>query len=161
MLILFSIYSDPNSIPVKKWSEYESELWEKQTVVSSHHSEYSERSHASRYSASGAPPYNATGYGGAPMPTYGAPRRPSSAYGGSVYSATGSVPKSQVYDSRPLSMGASQVTGPTDYTGYTSMNGMAPPPSYTNSTVAVAPNDGEILNEIRHILSTANLMTVT
>ncbi|KND03454.1 uncharacterized protein SPPG_00937 [Spizellomyces punctatus DAOM BR117] len=142
---------DPKSIPQKKWSEYEAEVWEKG-------SEGSRDSRASDFS--GRPPVAGSVYGGASA--YGpAP----SAYGGSAYGG----PTPSVYSGYGVPGAAGSVYGGSAY-------GAAAPalPPYQSqkrlSHISVGsmgmfagglPSDDDILREVRRILSTANLMTVT
>ena len=114
---------DPNSIPKKKWEEYQAELWDAQT-------QRDDKSEISGYS-------------------YGTK---SHIYGGSDYGYPPSRPMSQMelprYASR-LSMAPSELAmGKTQ-------DGIA------MSEFADLPSDDAILAEIREILRTADLMSVT
>jgi chitin synthase len=181
---------DPKSIPLKKWTEHEQELWEKQSVASrdSRASDFSDRSgvsHASRYTGVGAPRAYRTGgsvYGGsvygapAPVPpAYNSTSRPGSvAYGyGNVGRMTPQAnpvaPVMPGYDAsgRPLSMtNMTQVTGysgafPTGPVNGSVSSGVVSSPAGGMNAGGALPSNEEILREVRHILSTANLMTIT
>ncbi|KAJ3108426.1 hypothetical protein HDU97_001133 [Phlyctochytrium planicorne] len=125
---------DPSSIPLKKWGDHERDLWEK----GSEHSE----SHASDIS-------------GMSHGSHKFPPPPGSVFGGSVMSGP-------VYAIPPASTYSPSMYGPPT----TYAPSVAPPPPnnrlsmYSNMT-APGPSDEDLLREIRRILSTANLMTVT
>ena len=114
---------DPNSIPKKKWEEYQAELWDAQT-------QRDDKSEISGYS-------------------YGTK---SHIYAGSDYGYPPSRPMSQMelprYGSR-LSM------APSEMAMAKSQDGIA------MSEFADLPSDDAILAEIREILRTADLMSVT
>ncbi|KAJ3201068.1 hypothetical protein HDU67_001631 [Dinochytrium kinnereticum] len=128
---------DPSSIPLKRWSDHERDLWEKNSEHSeSHASDYSGKSRGSQAIAMYPPP-------------------PGSVYGGSVIS-------------NPVYMPATNFVQPSTYAG----SAYGPPTSYAPSaggnrlsmysTASMpGPSDEDLLREIRRILSTANLMTVT
>jgi len=151
---------DPKSIPKKKWSDYEQELWEVGTQGSqeSTHSRASDRSYRSNRSAKKQPGSVAGDYydergrrsrSRSPAPPYaGSDPRMSRAYStemsqrGSLYGIGRGI-EYDVYGavttlgSRPVSMVES------------------------GSLSGDFPSDDEILQEIRNILSTANLMSIT
>eukprot|EP00158_Paraphelidium_tribonemae_P009453 Partr_v1_DN28871_c0_g1_i1_m33284 putative Chitin Synthase len=118
---------DPKSIPMKKWSDYESEMWEKESAMSG-----GSKMYGSEYSGMSSQQQSQSGYVSQfgltqPMP-----------YQQSEMSFQGR-PMSMMPGSRPMSMGM---------------------------TMPVMPNDGQPTNEqisaqIKAILATANLMTVT
>ncbi|KAJ3056155.1 hypothetical protein HK097_007879 [Rhizophlyctis rosea] len=146
---------DPKSIPLKKWSDHEQEIWEKNSSLSdsngSHHSGDSKRYQApsvyggSQYTSVAPSVYSSPSvYAASAAPSvysgYGAPPSPGSVYGGSV---VGSVAPGQRLPAYPESR-----------------------PSFGNSTVVpgpqtMLPSDDVILREVRRVLSTADLMTIT
>ncbi|PKY38336.1 glycosyltransferase family 2 protein [Rhizophagus irregularis] len=151
---------DPKSIPKKKWSDYEQELWEVGTQGSqeSAHSRASDRSYRSGRSAKKAGSAAGSVAGDyyeerskrsrsrSPAPPYDDPNRPyaRSNFGGAEMSQRGSVygigrGEYDVYGagSRPVSL----IEG-----------------GHADSDF---PSDEEILQGIRNILSTANLMSIT
>ncbi|KAF2456162.1 chitin synthase-domain-containing protein [Lineolata rhizophorae] len=135
---------DPNSIPRKKWEEYQAELWDAQTQRDvDTRSEVSGFSYATKSFA---------GLGAAPGLAPGGPP--------SEYGFPPSRPMSQLdlprYGSR-LSL------APSGYGGYNNNNNN----SHGGSEMEMAdmmqglPSDDALLAEIREILKTADLMTVT
>ncbi|TKA82202.1 hypothetical protein B0A49_00129 [Cryomyces minteri] len=125
---------DPSSIPKKKWEEYQAELWDAQTQRDDR-SEISGVSYATKsfhpHASEYGYGYNGYGYAHQQQPT--------------------SRPMSQVdaprYGSR-LSLAPSEIVN----RGYNEME---------LSDLAGLPSDDAILAEIREILRTADLMTVT
>jgi chitin synthase len=133
---------DPASIPRKKWEEYQAELWEAQT-------QRDDRSEISGYS-----------YGTKFHPTQSehgyAPSRPMSQV--NVPYASQPAP---AYSSR-MSLAQSDVMGMNRASSYSGAGGQY----FGNQEVemnnlAGLPSDDAILAEIREILRTADLMTVT
>ena len=128
---------DPESIPKKKWEEYQAELWEAQTQRGDDtHSEVSGVSYATR---SWHPTASEYGYGYAPS------------RGASQMDMVG------------MSMSN---TGPHYSLGGFSDQGMMMGQHYPGSEEALVaddnmPSDDALLAEIREILRTADLMTVT
>ncbi|KAL9124736.1 MAG: hypothetical protein Q9217_005967 [Psora testacea] len=115
---------DPNSIPHKKWEEYQAELWDAQT-------QRDDRSEVSGYT------YGTKSYAHAPGSDYGyPPSRPMSQM---------ELPR---YGSR-LSLAPSEMAMARAQEGI------------HMSEFAELPSDDTILAEIREILKTADLMTVT
>ncbi|KAJ3039984.1 hypothetical protein HDV00_011539 [Rhizophlyctis rosea] len=153
---------DPKSIPLKKWSDHEQEMWEKGSSLSD--SRGSDHSSEKRYAPSA---YGGSQYTGMPYNHSVAPSvysaAPQSVYGGSapsVYSGYGAPPSpGSVY-------GGSVASGPvTRLPAYPEKQ-----PSYQStggSTLLQSgpqthlPNDDVILREVRRVLSTADLMTIT
>ncbi|KAK5087007.1 hypothetical protein LTR05_004178 [Lithohypha guttulata] len=136
---------DPDSIPKKKWEEYQAELWDAQTQRDDTKSEVSGYSY-------GTKSYHpaASVHGGAP-PVYhdGQYLLPMSRSA----SAMDMVPRSTspyngAYNQSRLSMAASEMMA-------RSMADME------MADLTGLPTDDQILNEIRDILRTADLMTVT
>lgn len=129
---------DPSSIPRKKWDEYQAELWETQTSRGDDvHSEVSGYSYATKANA-----LSEYGYGGSrPGSTVGGypPVPPLDARGASrlSYAASDALGAGN----RQSQFGGSQFFSPEDMVGL--------------------PSDDEILAEIRDVLRTADLMTVT
>ncbi|KAJ3110436.1 hypothetical protein HDU96_006612 [Phlyctochytrium bullatum] len=131
---------DPSSIPLKRWADHERDMWEKGSERSdSRASDFSGKSGMGMY-----PPPPGSVYGG-------------SVHGGSVYAPAGLPPPSTYAGSAygPPTAYAPSVVPPTVSAGKRlSM--------YSNfSGVPGGPTDDDLLREIRRILSTANLMTVT
>lgn len=129
---------DPASIPRKKWEDYQAELWEAQTQRGLDDT----RSEVSGYS-----------YGTKSL------AQTNSEYGG--YAAPGyySRPMSQVDLAIPrqqsrMSMAPSEIL--SQRSGYGGYN-----PGEMEMTMLDLPSDDAILAEIREILRTADLMTVT
>lgn len=129
---------DPASIPKKKWDEYQTELWETQTSRDDARSELSGYSYATK-----ANPFSEYAYGGSrpgsiagaypATPMHGDPRNQSRmSFAASEMLAGGN---------RQSQFGGSQYFSPEDMVGL--------------------PSDDEILAEIREILRTADLMTIT
>ena len=125
---------DPTCIPRKKWEDYQAELWETQTSKDDARSEVSGYSYATK----------AQGY----VSEYAAPSRPGSTTGfippmpnmPQNYSRM-SMAQSEMGGNRMSSYSSSQFFSPEDMVGL--------------------PSDDALLAEIREILKTADLMTVT
>jgi chitin synthase len=134
---------DPDSIPKKKWEDYQAELWDAQTQRDDAHSEVSGYSY-------GTKSYHAA----------------ASAYGDHVSNYTGSRPMSQMelappyhYNQSRLSLGPSEMLGAGGAMGANSQASVAAEMEMTDFTGI--PSDDALLSEIREILKTADLMTVT
>jgi chitin synthase len=138
---------DPASIPHKKWEEYQAELWEAQTIRD-------DRSEMSGYS------YGTKSYHPAAASEYNyPPSRPMSQLDGNNYPYDGK--NANVHNSRislapaeALNMSgnrASQFGGSQFFSNQ----------ELEMADLAGLPNDDAILAEIREILKTADLMTVT
>ncbi|KEZ41038.1 Chitin synthase 8 [Scedosporium apiospermum] len=124
---------DPASIPRKKWEEYQAELWEVQTSREDARSEISGYSYATKANQA----YSEYGYPNSrPGSTVGAypPHMP-------LPLSRLSYAGSDAMANRQSTFGGSQFFTPEDMVGL--------------------PSDDEILAEIREILRTADLMTVT
>ena len=128
---------DPDSIPKKKWEDYQAELWEAQTQRDDTHSEVSGYSY-------GTKSYH-------PTP---------SIYGDHVSNHPGSRPMSQLelvppyqYNASRLSLAPSEMLGGGGATGMTAEMEM--------NDLTGMPSDDALLGEIREMLRTADLMTVT
>ncbi|SZF03430.1 unnamed protein product [Blumeria hordei] len=136
---------DPDSIPHKKWEEYQAELWEAQTVKDDH-SEASGYSYGTKYPV-GASEYNY------------APSRPISRVegGNSPYE----IKNTGAYNSR-MSLAQSDALGLGEQRhsqfGGSQFFGQQ---ELEMSNLPGLPNDDAILALIRDILKTADLMTVT
>lgn len=139
---------DPDSIPKKKWEEYQAELWDAQTQRDDTKSEISGYSYATKsYAPAGSV------YGGAAPPYHdghhlmpGTMSRSASQM--ELVRAQSPMSNVQGYNQSRISLSASELMGRSvadmemaDLTGL--------------------PMDDMILNEIRDILRTADLMTVT
>jgi chitin synthase len=125
---------DPSSIPRKKWEEYQAELWETQTSRDDVRSEISGFSYATKAHT--------------PMSEYG--------YGSRAGSTTGLVPP-MPYDTRNgsrMSLAASEMGG-------NRMSQFGGSQFFSPDDMVGLPSDDAILAEIRDILKTADLMTVT
>nr|XP_036583292.1 chitin synthase [Colletotrichum truncatum]KAF6792268.1 chitin synthase [Colletotrichum truncatum] len=126
---------DPSAIPKKKWEEYQAELWDAQTVREDARSEVSGYSYATK--------------GQAPVSEYGYHSRPGSIAAGYAphrgYDQRNmsrmSLAASEMGGNRNSQFGGSQFFSPEDMVGL--------------------PGDDALLAEIREILRTADLMTVT
>jgi chitin synthase len=140
---------DPASIPRKKWEEYQAELWEAQTQAGGLHddarSEVSGYSYATRHNAA--------------MSEYGGytPSRPGS--------TTGYIPPMPTAPSR-MSLAASEMLGApanrqSQFGGSQFLGPSPSQPELEMANLAGMPSDDALLAEIRDILRTADLMTVT
>ncbi|KAJ3190616.1 hypothetical protein HK101_008533 [Irineochytrium annulatum] len=176
---------DPKTIPQKKWADHEKDLWEKSSERSdSRASDFSENrsmKHAMTPGYASAIPPTGSVYGG-PHPgsgsVYGAPTNPhmsmnpGSVYGvpPSMYAATapaGSVyGAGSAYGPPPGAPGSMYGGAMSPYAGSVAAPGSIAPPAgnrfsmYSNGSGG-SPTDDDILREVRRILATANLMTVT
>nr|OQO25199.1 hypothetical protein B0A51_07961 [Rachicladosporium sp. CCFEE 5018] len=131
---------DPSSIPKKKWEDYQAELWDAQTARDDTRSEISGVSYATKS-------YH---------PALG---------GGSVYDPPGSRAMSTM-GGAPMQgtpYGSRMSLLPTDMPRtYSASEFGAPPYNQTElSNASDLPSDDALLAEIREILRTADLMTVT
>ncbi|CAJ2514270.1 Uu.00g023890.m01.CDS01 [Anthostomella pinea] len=131
---------DPASIPRKKWEEYQTELWDAQTSKEDTHSEISGYSYATK------PGMNVA------VSEYYSPSRAGSTVGVvPPYDTTGPGNFSRMSfaptENRMSQFGGSQFFGNQGEVEMTSLTGM--------------PSDDALLAEIREILRTADLMTVT
>ncbi|KAG8417092.1 hypothetical protein J3459_012735 [Metarhizium acridum] len=126
---------DPSSIPRKKWEEYQAELWETQTSRDDSRSEISGISYGTKAQAV--------------VSEYGFPSRPDSTTGFAAHAlpydsrnnSRMSLAHSDMGHHRMSQFGGSQFFNPDDMVGL--------------------PSDDALLAEIRDILKTADLMTVT
>jgi chitin synthase len=124
---------DPASIPRKKWEEYQAELWEVQTSREDARSEISGYSYATKAN----PAYSEYGYPNS---------RPGSTVG--AYPPHMPLPLSRLSYAGSDAMANRQSTfGGSQF--------------FTAEDMVGLPSDDEILAEIREILRTADLMTVT
>jgi len=135
---------DPDSIPKKKWEEYQTELWDAQTQKDDARSEVSGYSYATKSYHPAASMYG----GGGDMQRLMAPSRP-------VSQMDLNPPMYQRdFNQSRLSMAPSEMLG-------------GPMPATRSiadmemSDLVGLPTDDMLLNEIRDILRTADLMTVT
>lgn len=138
---------DPESIPHKKWEEYQAELWEAQTMRDDH-SEVSGYSYGTKsYHPAAASEYNYPP--SRPMSQMGGNNYPYDAKTASPYNSRMSLAPSEVLNSpgnRTSQFGGSQFFGNQEL---------------EMANFAGLPSDDAILAEIREILKTADLMTVT
>jgi len=149
---------DPKKIPLKKWEDYERELYEQESSSKdSRESDFTKNSYPnapSSYGGSSLPvPVAAMNqYESAYAPSipagsvYGGDMAPSY-YGGSVYGASAYQPSTPAYNSMI------QNTTTTTYPNASFFN--------NNRATGSMPSDEEIVREIRQILSTADLMNIT
>merc|ERR1711964_814626 len=134
---------DPESIPHKKWEEYQAELWEAQTMKD-------DRSEISGYS------YGTKHHPAASEYNY-APSRPMSQVGGNYpYDAK----NANMYNSR-MSLAPSDAMGMDPRQSQYGGSQFFSQQELELSNLAGLPSDDAILAEIREILKTADLMTVT
>jgi chitin synthase len=128
---------DPSSIPRKKWEEYQAELWETQTSRDDVRSEISGIS----YGTKAHTPMSEYGYGSRAESTTGlVPPMPNNPYDTRNQSRMSLAPSEMMNNNRMSQFGGSQFFSPDDMVGL--------------------PSDA-LLAEIRDILKTADLMTVT
>ena len=161
---------DPDSIPKKRWEEFQAELWEAQTMLEgSHagddlHSEVSGYSYATRSMrpamnmgvASGAAPsiYSGTiGISGSSLP----PSRPMSQFEVRGHSIAPYIPQVDYARSR-MSVAPSETFH--DRRSHVS-GGQSSTAELQMVDFTEQPSDDMLLNEIRDVLRTADLMTVT
>ncbi|KAK3068577.1 hypothetical protein LTR53_013740 [Teratosphaeriaceae sp. CCFEE 6253] len=128
---------DPATIPRKKWEEYQAELWEAQTARDDARSEISGVSYGTKSWHPAASEYG-----------YGPPSRPMSQMGGQG-------PFANPYNDSRLSLHPSDA----------GMGAQQMPRNYSGSDMDMLadnmPSDDALLAEIREILRSADLMTVT
>ncbi|KAH9427098.1 hypothetical protein MCOR02_012477 [Pyricularia oryzae] len=129
---------DPSSIPRKKWEEYQSELWDAQTSKDDTRSEASGFSYATK-----AP----VAVSDRPGSTTGIPHMPHMPYSASRMSLAHS--EMLMAGNRQSQFGGSQFNLPQSGS------------EMELSNLAGLPSDDALLAEIREILRTADLMTVT
>jgi len=148
---------DPKKIPLKKWEDYERELYEQESSSrDSRESDFTKNSYPnapSSYGGTAIPvPMAMNQFESAYAPSvpagsvYGGDMTPSY-YGGSVYGASAYQPTNPAYNSMI------QNTTTTSYPNASFYNNNRAPGSM--------PSDEEIVREIRQILSTADLMNIT
>lgn len=143
---------DPDSIPRKKWEDYQAELWDERTHLDDTRSEMSGISYATK----------------SMMMPYGA-YHPSSEYGGGAASAMYAAPlRSASQLTVPQGPFASHNASRLSLAETSSQAGLLPPRavSYAGTEMELnmqdlLPSDDALLAEIREILRSADLMTVT
>ncbi|PHH86483.1 hypothetical protein CDD83_10194 [Cordyceps sp. RAO-2017] len=131
---------DPGSIPRKKWEEYQAELWETQTSRDDTRSEISGFSYGTKAQAL--------------VSEYAFPSRPDSTTGFAAHPSASHLPP---YDSRNvsrMSLAASEMGG-------NRMSHFSGSQFFNPDDMVGLPSDDALLAEIRDILRTADLMTVT
>ncbi|KAI9750505.1 MAG: N-terminal acetyltransferase A complex catalytic subunit ard1 [Chaenotheca gracillima] len=131
---------DPNSIPRKKWEDYQTELWDAQT-------QRDDRSEVSGYS------YGTKSYHPAQSEYGFPPSRPLSQLDLPRYGSRMSLAPSEV----PLGAAGGNGGGRQS----SMLNQYPPQQEMEMANLAHLPSDDAILAEIREILKTADLMTVT
>jgi len=138
---------DPESIPHKKWEEYQAELWEAQTTARDDRSEISGYSYGTKYPA---PPSEYNYPPSRPMSQIGGNNYPYDAKNANLYQSRMSLSQSDALglgmDYRQSQYGGSQYFGQQEL---------------ELANLVGLPSDDAILAEIREILKTADLMTVT
>lgn len=152
---------DPASIPRKKWEEYQAELWDAQTSRDDARSEVSGFSYAtkpnmpvSEYGFPGSRPGSMVGY-------------PLGGGGGGVYSDKTPPPLPQMpHSASRMSFAASELMPGNRVSQFGGSQQQFFPHSASQqdlelSNLAGMPSDDALLAEIREILRTADLMTVT
>ncbi|KAI9330925.1 chitin synthase-domain-containing protein [Zopfochytrium polystomum] len=168
---------DTATIPVKKWGDHERDLYEKNSDRSdSRASDYSGISKKSQLQNR----QSKLSLGGPGGSVYGGPTA-ASGYAGSAYGGAGSVYVQSAYGgvvpAAPGSMygpvggsvyAASVISGGVGMYPPTHLDPSVAPSGYAVSTVGGGmgyvgrmPSDEEILRELKRILATANLMTIT
>ncbi|RIB29616.1 glycosyltransferase family 2 protein [Gigaspora rosea] len=164
---------DPKSIPRKKWSDYEQELWEVNTQGSqdSAHTRVSDRSHRSNRKLGSAPGSQAGSVYGDYLEERGGmksrSRSPAPPYAEENVRGAylGADMRSRSSPSRPGDSASNR--GSTVLRVDNDLSGSRPASlieaGYYGSSIIDSgfPSDEEILQEIRNILSAANLMTIT
>jgi chitin synthase len=136
---------DPASIPRNKWEEFQAELWEAQTVRDD------TRSEASGYSYATRPNVAHSEYGGY------TPSRPGSTTGGyPAMPSAGSRMSLAASDMLMMPGNRASQFGGSQFLGHSPSQ-----PELEMSNLAGMPSDDALLAEIREILRTADLMTVT
>lgn len=151
---------DPASIPRKKWEEYQAELWDAQTARDDVRSEVSGYSYATKAGPNvGVSEYGWGGY---------TPSRPGSVvnYGHGPYNGSGDLKVPLAGSQSRLSFAASEVMGGNTPANRASQFGGSQffggsQNDLEMSNLAGLPGDDALLAEIREILRTADLMTVT
>ncbi|EJP64155.1 class V chitin synthase [Beauveria bassiana ARSEF 2860] len=128
---------DPSTIPRKRWEDYQAELWETQTSRDDTRSEVSGYSYATK-----AHPH---------VSEYGFPSRPGS--------TTGLVPQMPHMSHDPRSM--SRMSFAHSEMGANRMSSYGGSQFFSPEDMVGLPSDDALLAEIREILKTADLMTVT
>jgi chitin synthase len=142
---------DPASIPHKKWEEYQAELWEAQTM-------HDDRSEVSGYS------YGTKSYHPAAASEFNyPPSRPMSqmgGIGGNNYPYDAKNANLYTSNSR-MSLAQSEMLTPGNRTSQFGGSQYFGNQELEMANLADLPSDDAILAEIREILKTADLMTVT
>ncbi|KAI0158393.1 chitin synthase [Pestalotiopsis sp. NC0098] len=132
---------DPASIPRKKWEEYQAELWDAQTARDDTRSEVSGYSYATKQGAA-VTEYYAGSHNGSThglIPPYN--------MGGAGHMSRMSLAPSEMMGNRMSQYGGSQFFNNPQEMEMANLSGI--------------PSDDALLAEIREILRTADLMTVT
>ncbi|KAK4112085.1 glycosyltransferase family 2 protein [Canariomyces notabilis] len=137
---------DPASIPRKKWEDYQAELWEAQTMRDDARSEVSGYSYATR------PNVAMSEYGGY------TPSRPGSIAGGYVPPMPAAAPSRLSLAPSEMLGGAGNRVSQFGGSQFLGQSGSQQELEMSNLNV---PSDDALLAEIREILRTADLMTVT
>lgn len=151
---------DPSSIPRKKWEEYQAELWDAQTSRDDARSEISGYSYATKHNAA-VSEYG--GWGGAMGGS-----RPGSTVGYPLGGYSDKTPAMPSMNASRMSFAASEMMQQQQQQNRQSQFGgsqfLNPSPSQQEvemANLAGMPSDDALLAEIREILRSADLMTVT
>ncbi|KJR88760.1 chitin synthase [Sporothrix schenckii 1099-18] len=144
---------DPSSIPRKKWEEYQGELWDAQTARDDAHSEISGYSYATK------PGMGGPGGVHVAVSEYGYPSRPGSTAGYPMHDKSAlPMPNMAAATSRMSFM--SEQPGVNRMSQFGASQFMGGGEMEMTNLVGM-PSDDALLAEIREILRTADLMTVT
>ncbi|KAK7997889.1 hypothetical protein PG989_005929 [Apiospora arundinis] len=148
---------DPASIPRKKWEEYQAELWDAQTARDDARSEISGYSYATKHNAGmseyngGGGSHNGSSYG--QIPPYDVKSMMGGAGGLGGGLGAGHMSRMSLAPSEMMMAGNRQSQfGGSEFLGNQEME---------MSNLSGLPSDDALLAEIREILRTADLMTVT
>ncbi|ROW14540.1 hypothetical protein VPNG_03192 [Cytospora leucostoma] len=147
---------DPTSIPRKKWEEYQAELWDAQTARDDVHSEISGYS----YGTKAGPHVGVSDYGWGGYPS----SRPTSVvgYNQGPYHGSGDLKTPFAGTQSRMSIAASEMLGSSDYLAPNRASQFGGSQNDVEmSNLAGLPSDDALLAEIREILRTSDLMTVT
>ena len=142
---------DPASIPRKKWEEYQGELWDAQTAREDARSEISGYSYATKPNMGGPGGINYS------VSEYGYPSRPGSTTGYPMYDKAAPPMPNMAAASRMSLMSEQPGARMSQFGGSQFLGGG----EMEMANLAGLPSDDALLAEIREILRTADLMTVT
>ncbi|EPE09997.1 glycosyltransferase family 2 protein [Ophiostoma piceae UAMH 11346] len=144
---------DPSSIPRKKWEEYQAELWDAQTARDDARSEISGYSYATKPGMAGHGVNVA-------VSEYGYPSRPGSTTGYPMQDKL-SPGLHNVGNASRMSFMSDQQQGQNRISQFGGSQYLGVGAEMEMANLAGMPSDDALLAEIREILRTADLMTVT